>query len=70
MTPYDINIRHTNDIIRAATNGNLPNQIMINFHPQRWTNNPILWLQELIFQNLKNMIKKIIIYKSKFAGHH
>jgi hypothetical protein len=64
-TPFDTNIIHTNDIIRAVTEGNLPNQLMINFHPQRWTNNPIFWLQELIFQNLKNIVKKIIIYRSK-----
>ena len=69
MTPFDINIRHTDDIISAAVEGNLPNQIMINFHPQRWTNNPILWLQEFFFQNLKNMVKKIIISKSKFTSN-
>ena len=64
-TPFDYKFRHTDDIILALSLGNLPDQIMINFHPQRWTNNPILWLQELVFQNLKNIIKKIIISTSK-----
>mgnify|MGYP005705572181 FL=1 len=64
-TPFDNNFRHTDDIIQALSLGNLPDQIMINFHPQRWTNNPIFWLQELIFQNFKNIIKKIIVFKSK-----
>ena len=64
-TPFDNNFRHTDDIIQALSLGNLPDQIMINFHPQRWTNNPIFWLQELIFQSIKNIVKKIIVSKSK-----
>ena len=31
----------TFDIIKAAKNNTLPNQIMITVHPQRWTNNPL-----------------------------
>ena len=40
---------------------NLPDKIMFTFHPQRWTDKPIPWVKELVFQNLKNQIKKYYI---------
>jgi len=49
--------RTTSDIIDAAKNNKLPNQIMITVHPQRWTNNYIEWTKELVSQRIKNMIK-------------
>lgn len=51
----------THDIINACKAGNLPDQIMFNFHPQRWTDNPLLWTQELIWQNIKNMVKRGVV---------
>jgi len=47
----------TNDIIKAAQDNKLPNQIMITIHPQRWTNNYFEWAKELLSQRLKNMVK-------------
>jgi hypothetical protein len=55
--------RTTFDLIRAAEEGSLPDKIMINVHPQRWTNKPILWLKELVFQNIKNVVKKHLYVK-------
>jgi len=52
----------TDDIINAATKNILPNQIMFTFHPQRWHDNKVFWLKELVFQNVKNQIKKMIIH--------
>ncbi len=51
----------TQDIINAAEENRLPDKIMMTFHPQRWTNNPILWTKELVLQNVKNVVKKVII---------
>ena len=51
----------TNDIIKAAQDNKLPNQIMITVHPQRWTNNPALWLWELAAQRAKNVVKAFMI---------
>jgi hypothetical protein len=48
----------TFDIIRAVNQGSFPNKSMLTFHPQRWTNNPFLWTKELIWQNVKNVVKK------------
>lgn len=36
----------------------LPNNLAITFHPQRWNNNLILWYREMFFQSFKNIIKK------------
>ena len=47
----------THDIINACKSGKLPNQIMMNFHPQRWTDDPVKWTQELVWQNVKNVVK-------------
>ena len=44
-------------IIEAVQNGAFPDKVMMNFHLQRWTDNPVLWFQELVMQNAKNIIK-------------
>lgn len=49
--------RTTNDIIRAAYENKLPNQVMLTLHPQRWTNNMALWVWELASQRTKNVVK-------------
>jgi len=50
----------TQDIIETCQKGYLPDQIMFNFHPQRWTDNPVLWSQELVMQNAKNIVKRVL----------
>jgi hypothetical protein len=45
----------TSEIIRAAEKEELPDKIMMTFHPQRWTDKPIPWMKELIWQNVKNV---------------
>jgi len=50
----------TYDIIEAIENGTFPDKVMMNFHPQRWTDDYWLWTQELISQNAKNVIKLLI----------
>ncbi len=51
----------TDDIISALKTGNFPQKLLITTHPQRWTNNFLLWTKELLFQNLKNLIKRRIV---------
>jgi hypothetical protein len=55
------NFHTTFDIIRAVEEKILPDQIMITVHPQRWTNNPVLWTKELLMQTLKNQVKRMIV---------
>lgn len=39
--------------------------LMITTHPQRWTDTPVNWVLELLKQNFKNLIKKIIVRRRK-----
>ncbi len=55
------NFKTTADIIRAAEYKELPDKIMLTFHPQRWTNQPIHWFKELLLQNTKNVVKYFFI---------
>lgn len=50
----------TGDIIEACKRVGLPDQIMFTFHPQRWTDKPVLWTQELVMQNVKNVVKRVL----------
>ena len=51
----------TDDIIHSIITSTFPKNTMITTHPQRWHDNQLLWAKELIFQNAKNVIKRILI---------
>jgi len=53
----------TSHIIAALEAGGFPNQVMLTLHPQRWTDNKLLWVQEFIAQNLKNQVKRWMVKK-------
>lgn len=55
----------TNDIIKVANENSLPDQIMITFHPQRWHEGGLPWLKELVVQNLKNQVKRVLVKRSE-----
>lgn len=57
---YSHNFSSTEQIISALKTNSLPNKIMMNFHPQRWMDNPTSWTTELLTQNLKNVVKAAI----------
>lgn len=63
ISKFDLSFRSTDDLIVAFKAGNMPNHIMQNIHPQRWANNGMEWMQELIMQRIKNSIKKSIFVK-------
>jgi hypothetical protein len=52
--------RSTGDIIDAARNSSLPATIMLNFHPQRWSDDFFDWSKELIWQGMKNQVKRVV----------
>ena len=54
----DMNFHSTVDIINSLDKNKFPDRVMFTMHPQRWTNNMVLWTKELIWQNVKNQIKK------------
>lgn len=51
----------TDEIIKALQENRLPNNIMITTHPQRWFDFGLGWMKELFMQNVKNIIKRILI---------
>ncbi len=57
----DLKIKDTNDLIKKIEYGDLPDKIMLNIHPQRWTNDYVPWVKELVVQNFKNVFKKWLI---------
>jgi hypothetical protein len=57
---FDLSFHRTDDIIAAVQASKLPEQIMFTFHPQRWTDNKYQWTKELLLQNTKNIIKRLI----------
>ena len=58
-SPFNFNFRTTHDLIRSIDQ--LPNYVMLTFHPQRWTDNFYDWAKELIMQNAKNLVKRILL---------
>ena len=58
QTSYKQTYHSTDDIIRAVMRKDLPDQVMFTFHPQRWHNEKIKWVKELVLQNLKNVVKQ------------
>jgi len=65
--PQQIN-KSTNQPISKSTTqqiNNFPPQAMLNFHPQRWTNSPVPWVKELVWQNVKNQGKRMLLAMRK-----
>jgi len=61
---FDIQIRNTKHLIYLIQQEKLPDQIMINTHPQRWNDDWGLWIGELVWQTTKNQVKKIVSHRS------
>lgn len=59
-SPFQITIRSTSELIQKINSDLLPAQVMQNIHPQRWTNDLLPWTKELLFQNVKNIIKGFV----------
>ena len=49
----------THQIIKAVENNNFPKKTMITFHPQRWHDRWLPWGKELVWQNTKNVVKRL-----------
>jgi hypothetical protein len=56
-----LTFRSTKDIVTTANKKLLPNRIMITVHPQRWSDSFFSWTKEFVLQNLKNVVKRVMI---------
>ncbi len=61
QSDFDLSFHSTQEIIDCIEAKSFPQQAMINFHPQRWTDDHWLWLKEKYIQRLKNMVKYYLI---------
>lgn len=50
----------TFDLIRAVELGETPDRMIINTHPQRWNGRVMPWINELVGQNIRNVIKSTL----------
>lgn len=50
----------TPQLLRAIEADQLPKHVMLTTHPQRWTNDPKAWYLEMVTQNAKNIVKRLI----------
>ncbi len=56
-----LHFRSTQDIINAVNTNKFPKKAMLNFHPQRWHDTSLPWIKELIWQNIKNQGKRVLL---------
>jgi hypothetical protein len=60
-TKFDIKVNSTQHFIALAKASKLPSKIIINTHPQRWFDPGFGWFKELVMQNIKNQVKRLIV---------
>ena len=53
----------TDDVIGGLRKGMIPKDLMVTVHPQRWNPFGVKWAKELVLQNVKNIVKRLIIKK-------
>lgn len=58
---FKFDFKTTDDIIRNVDK--LPDKLMITVHPQRWSEDNVLWVKELVWQNVKNVVKYFRVKK-------
>ena len=60
-TAQGLTFHSTDDVIGGLHQGRIPKNLMITVHPQRWNPVGFKWLKELLMQNVKNIVKRIIV---------
>jgi len=61
LSTNKVKVHSTQEILDFLQKQVLVKGLMINTHPQRWTDNKIAWTNELLAQKLKNVVKKVLI---------
>ena len=62
-TARGLTFHSTEDVIDGLRRGVIPKDLMVTVHPQRWNPFGFAWCKELMLQNAKNIVKRIIIKK-------
>ncbi|MDD3563529.1 MAG: hypothetical protein PHR32_07640 [Candidatus Cloacimonetes bacterium] len=64
-SPFQIEVNSTAHFIELLKSNAMPEQMMINTHPQRWNDGFLAWGTELVLQNSKNVVKKTMARRSR-----
>ena len=59
-----VKVHTTDELIRLLTHSASAREVMINTHPQRWTDNKTEWLLEYTTQKAKNIIKRFLVLRT------
>jgi hypothetical protein len=62
---FNIEINSTQHFINLVKQNKLPSKIIVNTHPQRWHDRTLPWRKELIWQNMKNQVKRLLLVTRK-----
>ena len=57
----DSHFHTTFDIIKAAKENIITGTVLMTFHPQRWNDSFFPWMKEAIWQNIKNIVKYLMV---------
>lgn len=60
-TSFDIQIKSIDHMMDLIEKGQLPDKMIISTHPERWFDPGFSWAQELVIQNIKNIVKALIV---------
>ena len=63
-TAQGLTYHSTDDRLKALAAGTFPRNVMFTVHPQRWNPPGAAWCKELLLQNAKNIIKRILVSTS------
>ena len=61
-TARGLTFHSTDDIIDGLRRGVIPKDLMMTVHPQRWNPFGIAWCKELALQNVKNVVKRVLVF--------
>ena len=64
-SPFEIEVKSTQHFIELIRAGSMPKQMMINTHPQRWNDDLLPWVVELVSQTVKNRVKRMLARRKK-----
>ena len=60
-TKINIPTKSIDHMIELLNQNKLPNKMIISTHPHRWFDFGFLWFNELIIQNIKNVVKAVLV---------
>jgi hypothetical protein len=64
-SPFEIEVKSTQHFIELIKAGKMPEKMMINTHPQRWNDDWVPWVVELVSQTVKNRVKRMLARRKK-----